>query len=168
VQVVNPGVDSTDHYVTKVVRGSLRQITGLWRGIGSAMRYGDPSELVEKDPNSVTRLHLMNTRGEPAKATDAELWRLLESQGRHPWRSVRKWLWELVAWWRYFGDQPRDIRNVPARETQQIARWRRARRIVQEGAFTVAEVDMLQTVGMLKELEKQFETLQSVQVTESK
>lgn len=174
VQVVNPGVDSTDHYVKKVVRGSLRQITGVWRGIGSAMQYGDPSELVEKEPNSVTRLHLMDTHGKPVKAADAELWQLLESQGRQRWRSIRKWLWELVAWWRYFGDKPRDSdgRNVPeARETQQVARWRRARRLVQEGAFTAAEVDMLQTVGMLEELEKEYEQLeilQSVQVTDSK
>ena len=27
-------------------------------------------------------------------------------------QTAGKWLWELVAWWRYFGDQPRDISRL--------------------------------------------------------
>ena len=49
----------------------------------------------------VNRIRLRRPRhGKPVKAADAELWQLLESQGRQRWRSIRFSALILLQYWR--------------------------------------------------------------------
>ncbi|CAE7212254.1 Atp7b, partial [Symbiodinium pilosum] len=68
---------------------------------------------------------------------------------------MRKWLWELMAWWRYFGEgAPAGVGNLRDQAKRSASRWARARHCLEEGSFTAAEINLLETSGMLDSLEK--------------
>mmetsp|Transcript_50951 Transcript_50951/g.114442 ORF Transcript_50951/g.114442 Transcript_50951/m.114442 type:complete len:566 (+) Transcript_50951:42-1739(+) len=162
VQVVNPGMNASDFHIGKSMRRSLYQVSHLWMQMGSELGWKD---FVANQ--STGRLRLMDAAGRTAAAADDELWAMLAAQGRprQSQQHVRRWIWRLLAWFRYFGEKPRNaqgritslqkaevldeglLRHLE-QEQSYAAQWRRLYSLINAGKVTAFEHEIMEDFGL--------------------